>query len=239
MRKRLLVLDLVLTALVVLLGARVRQNWLEARKRERVGLGQPLKPVPAPRYAPLPALQPLKAADYSEIAQKMLFGPDRNPTVVVEVAPPKPMPELPFVYGVVNLGEGPLAIMSVKSGAPHEEFRTGEEVGEFKLVAVSSEEITLEWEGKQVTKKIEALLERNRIPAGGAAGAAQRTASPAAPQAAATPVASASGPGTEVGANLRSCQPGDTAPSGTVSGGYRKVVRDSPFGKMCQWEAAK
>ena len=63
-----------------------------------------------------PRIEPVLATRYAEIAEKMLFAKDRNPTVVVEVKPeaPKPMPKLPALYGVMNLLDGTTAIMSEK-----------------------------------------------------------------------------------------------------------------------------
>jgi hypothetical protein len=93
----------------------LRREWTEARAREQAVLLKRIRPVPPPPCPPLPATEPVKAADYNDIAQKMLFSKDRNPVVVVEPPPaPKvvPMPALPLFHGVVNLGDGPMAIMS-------------------------------------------------------------------------------------------------------------------------------
>ncbi|MCS7316027.1 MAG: hypothetical protein RMI94_11600, partial [Bryobacterales bacterium] len=110
MKRRLLVLNLALAALAALAGWRVRARWLEARHREAMVLGQQVKPLPPPPYAALPAPEPLRAADYIEAAEKMLFSRDRNPTVVVEAPPEKPLPPLPVLYGVMDLGDGLTAI---------------------------------------------------------------------------------------------------------------------------------
>jgi hypothetical protein len=92
----------------------------------------------------------------------MLFAKDRNPTVVVEVKPepPKPMPKLPALYGVMNLLDGTTAIMSEKPETRHVGVRPGEKIGEFTLVAVDRDEITFAWEGKEVTRKIDAMIDR-------------------------------------------------------------------------------
>jgi hypothetical protein len=127
--------------------------------------------------------------------------------------------------------------MSEKVNTEHQGVRTGEKVGEFTLVAVTRDEITLEWDGKQITKPIDEMIDR----------AAKEPASPppATPRgqpsaAASTPSQPAqkadAAPGVEVGKGMRSCQQGDTSPAGTVSGGYRKVVSATPFGMQCHWE---
>lgn len=237
MKKKLLLLDMVLLALVIVLGQRVRERWLEARKREAAVLGQPLKQLPPPPYAALAPLKPVTAAEYNEVAQQMLFSADRNPTVIVEVAPPPPMPKLPVFYGLVNMGSGPFAIMTAQPGGEHKHVRFGENIGDFKLVSVGREQIVLEWRGEKVVRKIAELIERTEQ------APAAEAAAPAAPPKPATASlvapAKQTGPGVDVGAGHRACQPGDTSPAGSVVDGYRKAERDSPFGKMCQWELVK
>lgn len=239
MRKRLLLLDLLLLALLVVLGERVRQTWLEARKRESVVLGQTLKQLPPPPYAPLAPVAPLTAAAYSDVAQQTLFSADRNPTVIVEVTPPPPMPKLPAFYGLINLGNGPTAFMAVNPGGPHKEVRFGQDIGEFKLVKVTRDEIVLEWRGEKLTRKIQELVDR----AAEQSPAAEPAPAPRAAQTSTTMISPArrSGPGMDLGGTggQRACPPGDTSPAGAVVDGYRKVVKESPFGGFCQWEPVK
>lgn len=235
MNRRLLLLNLLLVALTALCGWQLRREWEAARAREAAVLGKAVKPVPpAPQGTAQPAA-PLSPAAYIDIAEKMLFTRDRNPVVVVETAPPpppKPMPPLPLFHGAMNLGDGPIAIMSEKANTPHREFRAGEHIGDFKLVAVSQREVVLDWEGKQVAKGVEQLAE----PAAQAqqAGPAQRTDAPAAP-----PPQVQAGPGAEIGKGVRACVPNDSTPPGTVVDGLRKLVTDSPFGAVCRWEPVR
>jgi hypothetical protein len=238
LKRKLLLINVALAALTALAGTHARQKWLEARKREEVVLRVKPKPLPPPPFSPLAAVEPVSAADYSEVAQQMLFSPDRNSTVVLEVAPPKPMPALPVVHGVVDIGEGPTAIMSAKSGGAHRGVHVGERVGEFKLVRLSGDEIVLEWDGHEVRKKVEELIDRSAPPAPEQSGAAAQAARPAA-SAAAVASPQQAGPGVDVGDQKRSCQPGDNTPAGAVQNGFRKVEIDSPFGKRCWWEPAK
>jgi hypothetical protein len=243
LRKKLLLLDLVLVALVALAAAQLRDKWLEARKREQVVLGQKVKQLPPPPYAPLAAVQPATAAAYADIAQKDLFAGDRNPTVVVQVAPPppKPMPELPVFYGAMNLGEGPLAMMSVKSGEAQREVRYGEKIGEFTLVALGREDIVLEWDGNKISKKTSDLSPKETAqntaaaPAGRAVANDARAAS--LQNAGGRPVEAA--PGAETGGGSRACVPGDDSPGGTVRDGWKKVSARTPFGTICRWEPVK
>ncbi len=240
MRRKLLLLDLALLAALAGTGWRVRDKWNQARHREQMVLRQPLKPLPPPPVSPLPAAEPVTAAAYVDIAQKMLFSPDRNPTVVVEAPKPKPMPPLPIANGVMNLGGGPMAILAEKSGAEYRAVRPGEKIGAFTLVAVSGDEIALEWEGKEVRRKLDELRERKQGEPGPISAAPVPRAS-AAPSTAASVSSQGApaGPGVDAGGGVRGCLPGDTSPPGTVVNGFRKVVSDTPFGKVCHWEPAK
>ncbi len=237
MKNRLLLLDLVLLALVVVLGMRLRQNWLEARKRADIVLGRPVPRLATPPHSPLPAVEPVTAAQYGVIAQQTLFSSDRNPTVIVEIAPPKPMPALPVLYGVMDLGNGPVAIMSEKSGADQREVRSGGTIGEFKLVAVSGPNIVLEWDGQKVSRRVAELMEKAVAPRPEAGGQPPRPA--AAPPPASVTSTNVSGPGADAGGGIKVCQIGDNSPAGAVVDGYRKTFIDTPFGKSCRWEAVK
>jgi hypothetical protein len=147
------------------------------------------------------------------------------------------MPTLTLAYGVMDLGSGPLIILSERSGAQHRAYRPGEQIGEFKLAAINGQEIVFEWDGKQVKKRLEELIDKK------AAESTQPAEKPLGPPtSAAAPAVSKlapveAGPGMELGATSRACIPGDASPAGTVKDGYRKVVNKTPFGDSCRWEA--
>lgn len=237
MKRKLLLANLVLLGLSVALGVHLRRQWLEAQVREQAVLRQRIKPVPAPPMPPLPAAQGVKAAGYIDIAQKDLFSKDRNPTVVIEApAPPKPkpMPALPLFHGLVDFGDGPMAIMSEGTKAPHRDYQPGDMVGPFKLVAVDSETIVLEWEGQTIEKKVDELLDRTVAPAPAATVAAPVVAAAAPPP---PPLSAGEAkPAGDLGRGLKACQIGDTSPAGTVADGMRKVIKPTPFGSRCFWE---
>jgi hypothetical protein len=250
LRKKLLLLDLVLVALAALAATQLREKWLDARKREQVVLGQKLKQLPPPPYPPLAAVQPATAVAYTDVAEKDLFAGDRNPTVVREVAPPppppKPMPALPVFYGAMNLGDGPLAMMSAKPGETQREVRYGEKIGEFVLVALNRENIVLEWDGKKISKKTSELSPKETAQNTAAASAGRAVADNAGAastqNAGGRPVAAAAAaaaPGAETSPGTRACVPGDNSPNGTVKDGWRKISVKTPFGTMCRWEAVK
>jgi hypothetical protein len=147
------------------------------------------------------------------------------------------MPPLPVLYGVMNLVDSTTVVMSETPVAPHHGVRLGDAIGPFKLVAVNREDITLEWEGKSVTKKIDAMLVREAPAAPAASNAGARTPkAPQRPSAPAPPPKADPVPGADTGNGVRACQPGDSSPAGTVADGYRKLVSTTPFGSMCRWE---
>lgn len=247
MRRKLLLLNFVLLAVVVALGYDLRRRFRENRAHEDRVLRVEIKPSPAPPAPPLEQIRPLAPAGYEEVAQKMLFSRDRNPNVEVEVAPPKPQPPLPPAYGFMNLGGTPTVILGEKPGVQRA-FRPGDQVGPFKLLSVDGTDIAFEWDGQKIERKLSELIEQGRKSVSTAEAQPVAVAAAAPAQAASTTSTSTtitastpekSGPGVSVGADARACQPGDNSPAGTVKDGYRKVMTDSPFGKLCRWEPAK
>ncbi|MCZ2076327.1 MAG: hypothetical protein LC130_15175 [Bryobacterales bacterium] len=241
MKGKLWLLNIVLLALVLWLGSRLRQDWLAARAREAKLLEQTVKALPAPPVAPAAPVNPVTAASYAEVAQMMLFSKDRNPNVVIEAAEPAPMPALPVAHGVMDFGRGPTVFLSEKPGGPQRGYQVGEAIGQFKLLAANNREIAFEWNGETVTRTLDELMDKSK-PAETAEAAPSPAASAPKITSAATTVSAgpaASGPGADIGAELKACQPGDTSPSGTVQGGMRKVVTKTPFGESCRWEPVK
>ena len=167
----------------------------------------------------------------------MLFSQDRNPNVVVEVAPPKPVPQFPVAYGVMDLGSGPNVILSEKAGAASRAYALGEKVGEFTLVGYAQDELVLEWEGQQFRKKLRELAPKSATEPAAAGAAIARAPVTAVQAVAAKPVESA--PGAELSSDTKACVAGDTAAAGTVKDGYKKVSSATTFGSACWWERVK
>src|SRR5258708_4174288 len=154
-------------ALIALVAAgywQLRKESQDFHARERVTLGKK-PPVPAPP-PPLPAstAPAVTASSYLDIAQKMLWSHDRNSQVVVDPpkppAPPKPLPTLPSVFGVMNIGDGPVVMMSDKPGARQRGVHPGDKIGEFKLVSIAGDDVELAWENRTVRKKLAELIDR-------------------------------------------------------------------------------
>lgn len=241
MKRKLIWLNVVLVAAIAATAWRVRDEWTAQQARE-----QAIRTarVPPSKVA-LPVIPPppsgVTAASYGEIANKMLFSRERNPTVVVEVPiqpPPKPMPPLPVLHGVLGLPSGTVALMSVDAKSPGKAVKEGEKIGEFELTNVSRDEISLKWEDKTVTRSVSEMIYQ----AIEKAPPSQQLASAAAPGAGAPAPAAVAKPSVDVGGNnegMKMCSPGDTSPAGTVADGYRKVLVNTPFGSSCHWEPVK
>ena len=126
-----------------------------------------------------------------------------------------------------------MAILSETSSAAHQAVKPGEQIGQFKLVDVNTEEITFEWEGKNIRKSLDSLIDRAAVQAANAAPLRTETPAPEVPV-----VKTPTGPGADVGMGFRACDVNDSLPAGTVQNGYRKVLTSSPFGSSCRWEPA-
>jgi hypothetical protein len=241
LRRKLILLNLVLVAAVGGLGWKLRRDWQEAEARRAEVLRQKVKPAPSPVAPVLPPVMGVSSAQYIDVAQKMLFSRDRNPNVVLDVAPPKPMPALPFSHGFVDFGGDPTVLLSDKPGSQHKAYRPGDIIGEFKIISVNRQDIVFEWDGKEVKRTLEEISTHN-TPEAQQAEQQQAAAAPApaAPTSGSTKLSGDNqlGPGKEMeaGSGYFQCQPGDTTPPGTVINGVKKVANATPFGGFCRWE---
>jgi len=239
LKRKLILLNLALAGLIGAAAWQLRVQWLAARQHEKQVLDVKVKPAAPPLYVAPPAAQPVVPAQYLDVAAKDLFSKDRNPNVIVEPPPPppppKPMPALPVVKGILNI-DGVTAIMSESGKAMQKEVKPGEQIGEFKLLAINNEEIVLEWDGKQVRRRVQELFDRS-IPEQAPAPASNAPAPAASAPKPAVQVKA--GPGQDIGAGRKACVPGDTTPVGTVVDGLKKISWSTPFGEGCAWEAPK
>lgn len=255
MKSGLAILAIVLVAAAGVVTWRGSVEWRRSKRQSRE-VHTAVKPASVPSVAATPAPETPQAVKYADIANKNLFSKDRNPNVVVE--PPKPaevkkMPPLPVVYGVLGLPSGTKAIMAVKAGDASHPVRAGDTVGEFKVVALDTRNITFDWDGKQISKPVDELIDRS-TPTQAVAPPPPPSPLPPqsgglapvnpAPQQSATTNVSNPKLGKELGtpgSSVRSCVAGDSAPAGTVADGYRKQVVPGPFGigSQCSWVPVK
>ncbi len=260
MNRRLVLLNLALLGLTAVLVWMLRTNWFGAQARERAVLDRQVEPkkLLAPPSPPL--AKPVSPAEYLEVAGKMLFSKDRNPTVVLEVPPPKPeppMPALPSYHGQMAIGE-PVAFLSTPAGAQRS-YHAGETIGDFKLISFDRETIEFEWHGKSVQRKVEELRPKEAAQAAApqkpaAAAAAPSSGGNSGPVKPVTALGGSSGstPGAKTdntnddsimgpvqSDGTRSCVSSDTSPANTVQSGFRKNVIMTVVGAICSWEQVK
>ncbi len=230
-------LDLVLACAVVWTTVEVRDAWRAAKAHQAATLGRRVAAPPAGPWQPLPNPPAVLPAAYKDVAQKDLLDRSRDPNVPIEPPPPPPppppMPPLPVYHGYMNLGGGPIAILSLTASSANEAVRPGETIGEFTLRSVNTTEIEFAWKDRVIRKSVDELEDHKSAAAVQAAG--ERTAGPApAPPPPPMPPVTAE---THVGPRL--CNPGDTAAEGAVVDGYRKVLSPTPWGSSCTWEPVK
>jgi len=246
MNRRLFYLNALLLIGIAGFGTRLRMLWLDARQAEEMVRLNQLKGPVFKGAQPTPQVQAVNAMNYSDVAMRMLFSKDRNPTVIVEVKvePPKPeeiVPPLPKSYGVMLIGS-PKILMSAKGGDGQKIYKVGDKVGEFEILKFDSRMITLKFHDKEITKELSELVDNTSTPAP-AAVAGPPTASGAGADTKARVVSTndtPAKPGDDVfGNQTRACAAGDSSPNGTVQDGMKKVMVANPFGVSCHWEPTK
>jgi hypothetical protein len=241
LNRRIILLNLALLALIGALIWLLRTHWSDARSRETKVLTQrvPAKSVLAP--PPPPPVRPVAPSEYLDVAQKMLFSKDRNPTVVIETPPAKPeppMPALPKYHGQMAIGE-PIVFLS--SGSQSQRgYHAGEDIGDFRIANFDRDKIAFEWRGKTVERSLAELAQKEEAPPPAQAGAPVG-ARPVTPLASPPPPDKKPDPalGDDMGGGFRTCVPGDGSPAGTVLAGYKKVLAQTMFGQTCHWEPAQ
>ena len=244
MKHRLLALNLLLVGALIYAGFQFHARRIAAQGREASTLNRKVAPLAPPALAPLPMPLAVMPSAYVTVAQNDLFDQSRNPNVPIDLPPPPPPlkdpPPLPYFHGMMNIGDGPIAIMSKTGSGAQEAVHVGGMIGEFKLLDFNLKEITLEWDGRVIHKRSEdmpkeevALRPLADFP--GSNGFTPMPGLPSPPQPA--PQFSEKGPGPDNGNVYRPCQVGDNSANGAIVDGYRKSVRVNPFGSECHWEA--
>ncbi len=243
---RLFLLNVLLLAGIAMAALKLMELRDETARRESmVHAGAPKLPQAKGTAAIAPPERTV-AANYLDIASRLLFSKDRNPTVFIAPPPVKQIPAFPLAYGVLMMADPPITMMAPKKGEGQKGYRAGDQIADFKIVNFDSRAIVFEWEGQKFTKNMQDLADRDAQSA--ALLNRQNTSATPEPTAAA-PAASAQvlsssgsasqGPGVDTGGGIRACTAGDSAAPGTVSDGYRKIVSETPFGKVCRWEKVK
>jgi len=252
LNRKLLILNIALGVGVVYAGFALHSAWVTARGRQARMPGPPPKaPFVAP-VAPLPQQPAVLPSTYARSAQNDLFDPSRNPDLPLpeppKPAPPPVPPPLPAYHGMMDLGDpqGPIALITQPGAPGHEEVHAGEPIGQFKLLTFDRQEMTLEWQGQVIHKRLneggseparpQAAAVSDGAPAPPPLGIIPGVAPPQQAEAPRQQVQEL-GPGLQVVDGIRACQPGDTSAPGTVNGGFRKELNPSPMGTQCLWRA--
>lgn len=240
MNRKIVFLNVLLAAVAVLLGWQLRARWLEEEAHRAELLKRAIRSVTVPPPPPAPAVQRPVAAEYLEVAARTLFTKDRNPNVVIEAPPPPPppppVPPLPVYRGQMAIGE---PVIFLATGPSDEKgYHKGDTVGKFKLVAFDRDNVTLEWDGKNLEHKVTDLVARD-LPPAQPAPAPAAAAAPVTSLGGATPQRPASNEDPRLGADMggpRACVAGDNSPAGTIVNGYKKVITQGLMGPSCHWE---
>ncbi len=229
MKTKLIALNVVLVAGIGILAWQVNAGWKQAAAERAANLNVRVRPVTVAPAVPQPKPEGATPAQYARVAENNLFSSDRNPTVVIEPEKkeaPKPMPSLPVVYGVMGLPSGVKAIMAEKPGQDSRGIRVGDTIGEFKVLALDTQNIKFEWNGKEIARKIDDLVDRSNPRAGGSNNSGPAAPPPAAPSATAAPPPPPNAP------PAGSTQNQDGSYSVTDKDGKKWIMTRTPFGMM-------
>lgn len=253
MKRKLLLLNALLLGLLILGGSELYSRWLQAESRYET-LEKYADPKAAPDYpagAGEPAVRP---GSYMPVVERLLFSKDRNAVVEVVVAEPEveQRPALPYFSGLVDFGDGPLALMSPTSGGEGAWTAIGEQVGEFTFKGLAEDgRVKLTWKEQEIVVEQSELTGAAPQPqqqANNRRPPRQRPAPAQAPAANASANLAQQAPATvggqhNIGKELRpgvfAADPKDPAPDGAEYKDFVKRVRKTPFGAQSWWEKKK
>lgn len=257
MKRKLLLLNALLLGLLILGGAELYSRWLQAEGRYAT-LEKYADEKEAPGY-PAGAAEPsVRPGAYMPVVERLLFSKDRNSMVEVVVAEPEveQRPALPLFSGLVDFGDGPLALMAPTSAGEPVWTAIGEKVGDFIFKGLAEDgRVKLSWKEEEITVEQSELIGAGVAPAqpqqaNNRRPPRPRPGQPPAPAAAASASANMAqqapttvGGQYNIGKELRpgvfAADPKDTAPDGTEHKDYVKRVRKTPFGSQSWWEQKK
>jgi len=218
----------------ILLGWFLTRLWKDYRRRTQwLYVGAPVQPSATPAPGPNNEGPP---QSFVEIVDRNVFSPLRG------TPPPKPpeeakAPKPPVLFGTMNLGDGWFALMAPgdQSSPVSKRVLPGEEIGGYKLVSIGTSNVVIEWQEKKTT--LDVTESARQFP-----GVIEKTASPGARSAQITTAGSAPKSATitpsSLGAasNSAAQSPPPDVPAGTIIGGKRKVVFETPFGTKVYWQ---
>jgi len=224
-----------LIATNILLGWFLAGLWKDyGRRTQWLYVGTPAQPPATPTPGRNQAGSP---QSFVEIVDRNVFSPLRGappPAPPEEAKAPKP----PLLFGTMNLGDGWFALMAPGDESPPVSKRVlpGEDIGGYKLVSIGTSNVVIEWQEKKTTLDISESA--RHVP-----GMIEKTASAAgraAPVTTAGNVITSKTPAPYLVGGVAANSAGRPAtpdvPPGTVVGGKRKVVFQTPFGPVDTWQ---
>jgi hypothetical protein len=237
--KKLILLNLALLALLGLVCWRFRQQYRQMKAHEVAVLGRKLQSAPPPALAALPKPEKLQATSYLAVAAQNLFSKDRDPNEIPDPPkpppPPPPVPAFPAARGVMLWqGEPPTVLLSEQPGGSQKGYHPGDRIGPWKILAVTNQHVTFEWEGKQFQKRIDELLDKTLV----AKAEPPPSVAPNAPQPQTKSLSETkTGMGVDVGGGQRAASCTDGVAPGTVLDGYVRMASQNPMtGQTCYWQ---
>jgi len=210
---------------------RNRTRWIYARPAASTTSASTRGPAPA-------GIQ-----DWSEIVNRNLFTPERSNKPPEEKQ--AKAPELPLLYGTMNLGSGWFALMAPgdQASAASKKVLPGEEIGGYKLVSIVNSQVVVEWGEKKFTidvsesaRRVPRIIDRTASARGGVAAPSVTGAGAASARVTSVGPTSASSESRKPAVNYTPPGADPDAPAGTIVAGRRKVVVPTPFGPQVQWE---
>jgi|GEM_PF-6641697 len=146
--KHVLLLDALLIALCAWMAMKIHRDWMATAAADEVSK------IIAPSMAMKQAVEKQKSAEalqrnYMVISSRNLFSPDRNDQIPREEVN-KPRPPKPILYGVINLTDAKLAMMSTPGSIALQSLKEGDKIGEYTLTKIQMNEVQLQWGSETV-----------------------------------------------------------------------------------------
>jgi hypothetical protein len=153
MKRNLILINLILLATVLLLGAHFKKQWAGFQAQNNLGLLNPKPGLEQPGASP--ASRPAEVSNYGAIVESLLFSPDRNnfvvpdaPAAMAEQAKPKPV-----LTGIIGLGSHEIALMlpaDARDSSDYRRLKVGDSIGAYKLVRCLEQKVVMSLDGKEV-----------------------------------------------------------------------------------------
>jgi hypothetical protein len=222
MRARIWILNLLLLAAAVGLVWKLRTDWRNyaAENGPQALALRPLSGVAAPGNG--------TPGEYSVIALKNAFHPDRNDSMPAPAVAQVTTAPQPLVYGSLIMGDKRYALMAPDESAAPTQVQEGQSMNGYKLVRVEAQSVFLDSGVGQTEVMFYNAMEKlrrnaTRTAATNTAAAAPRTTGASASNASAQPAVTSSG--------SSSTGQGAASSSTLVAPPGKKVVQ-TPFGPM-------